>query len=93
MNADMLARWDEVVRVVDRALDSDPRDCPALVERLCSGDPVLRGEVDRLLDASARAAEFLSQPAAADAAPLVSWVAPTSSTIGSPVCFGTTFQV
>jgi serine/threonine-protein kinase len=75
MNADMWSRWDEVVRVVDRVLDSDPSDRPAVVERLCAGDPVLRGAVDRLLDASARAAEFLSQPAAADAAPLVSWVA------------------
>ena len=53
MNADMMARWDEVVRVVDQALDSDPSERPAVVERLCSGDPVLRGEVERLLDASA----------------------------------------
>ncbi len=75
MNADMLARWDEVMRVVDLALDSDPPDRPAVVERLCSGDAVLRGEVDRLMDAAARAADFLSQPAATDAAPLVLWVA------------------
>jgi eukaryotic-like serine/threonine-protein kinase len=75
MNPDMLARWGEVVRIVDLALDSEPPDRPAVVERLCSGDAVLRGEVDRLLDASARAAEFLSHPAGADAAPLVSWVA------------------
>ena len=75
MNADMLARWGEVVRVVDRALDSDPSDRPGVVERLCTGDPVLRGEVDRLLEAAARADGFLSQPAAADAGPLVLWVA------------------
>ena len=74
MNAAMLARWDEVARVVDLALDLEPPR-PRLLERTCSGDAELRGEVERLLEATERAAEFLEQPVAADAAPLVSWVA------------------
>ena len=75
MNAAMLARWDEVVRVVDLALDLDPADRPELCERACSGDAALRAEVERLLAATEHAEHFLEQPVAADAAPLVSWVA------------------
>jgi hypothetical protein len=62
------------MRVVDLALDLEAADRPELLERACSGDAALRGEVERLLAASERAADFLDQPVAADAAPLVSWV-------------------
>jgi eukaryotic-like serine/threonine-protein kinase len=74
VNAATLARWQEVARVVDLALDLEAADRPELLERTCSGDAALRGEVERLLAATERAADFLDQPVAADAAPLVSWV-------------------
>jgi eukaryotic-like serine/threonine-protein kinase len=70
----MRARWDDVVRVVDLALDLEAADRPQLLDQTCSGDAALRGEVERLLAATERAADFLNQPVAADAAPLVSWV-------------------
>jgi tetratricopeptide (TPR) repeat protein len=75
MNADMRARWEDVARVVDQALDLELTGRPQFVERACSGDAVLRGEVDRLLDAAAGAGDYLDHPAAADVAPLVLWVA------------------
>ena len=74
VNTAMLARWQDVVRVVDLALDLEPADRPELLERTCSGDAELRAEVERLLAATERAADFLDHPVAADAAPLVSWV-------------------
>ena len=54
MNAVMRARWEDVVRVVDQALDLELTGRPELLGRTCSGDSELRGEVDRLLDAAAR---------------------------------------
>jgi protein kinase-like protein len=74
VNDAMLARWQDVARVVDLVLDLEAADRPELLERACSGDAALRREVERLLAASERAADFLGQPVAADAAPLVSWV-------------------
>jgi eukaryotic-like serine/threonine-protein kinase len=70
----MQARWEEVSRLVDLALDLETADRPELLDRTCSADPALRGEVERLLAATERAADFLGQPVVADAAPLVSWV-------------------
>ena len=55
----MLARWADVARVVDQALDLEAADRPELLERTCSGDAALRGEVERLLAAAERAADFL----------------------------------
>jgi tetratricopeptide (TPR) repeat protein/TolB-like protein len=75
MNADMRARWEDVARVVDQALDLELTGRPQFVERTCSGDAVLRAEVDRLLDAAAGAGDYLDHPAADDVAPLVLWVA------------------
>ena len=46
--------WDAVARVVDQALDLDPADAPAFVDRSCSSDPALRQAVERLLAAIAR---------------------------------------
>src|SRR5215213_2418988 len=75
MNAAMLARWEDVVRVVDQLLDLEATDRPEFLERACSGDVALRGEVERLLAATECAADFLDRPVAAEVAPLVSWVA------------------
>ncbi|MEO6056386.1 MAG: protein kinase [Gemmatimonadales bacterium] len=90
MNTDMWARWGDVVVIVDRALDHEPAARPRFVEQACSGDAVLRGEVERLLDAAARAGDFLDRPAAAEAAPLVSWLARHES---QGLAMGTRFGV
>jgi eukaryotic-like serine/threonine-protein kinase len=85
----MLARWQDVARVADLALDLEADARPELLERVCSGDAALRGEVERLLAATERAAHFLDQPVAADAAPLVSWVERWESQVLAP---GTRFS-
>ena len=59
MNAAMLARWDEVLQVVDLALEVDPTARPELLDRTCSGDAELRVEVERLLAATHCAEQFL----------------------------------
>jgi tetratricopeptide (TPR) repeat protein len=89
VNAAMLARWQDVARVADLALDLEADARPELLERVCSGDAALRGEVERLLAATERAAHFLDQPVAADAAPLVSWVERWESQVLAP---GTRFS-
>ena len=76
MNAALQERWADVIRVVDQALDLAPTGRSDFVGRSCSGDPVLRAEVERLLHATACAGpDFLEHGAAADAAPLLAWVA------------------
>ncbi len=67
-------RWEVVARVVDQALDLDPTDRPAFLQRVIGGDAELLAEVERLLAASPGVG-FLAQPAASDVASLVSWVA------------------
>jgi tetratricopeptide (TPR) repeat protein len=81
--------WDDLARVVDQALDLELADRPAFVAQTCSGDPALRGEVERLLSATERAGNFLDQPLATDLAPLVSWVArQESQTLAAGTRFG-----
>jgi eukaryotic-like serine/threonine-protein kinase len=43
-------RWARLEEVLDRAMDEDPSEWPALVEAACSGDPALRAEALELLD-------------------------------------------
>ncbi len=86
----MRVRWDDLARIVDQALDLELANRPAFVEQASSGDPVLRGEVERLLAAIERAADFLDQPLATDVAPLVSWVARQES---QALAAGTRFGV
>lgn len=64
-------RWREIDRVVDGALDLAPPLRAAYVARACAGDPELGADVERLLRACEDAGDFLAEPAAELAAPLV----------------------
>jgi serine/threonine-protein kinase len=68
-------RWAEVERALDRVLEAAPAERAALVGRICSHDPALRGEVDRLLRASEASNAFLATPATVYAAPLLARLA------------------
>ena len=68
MDAD---RWQLVERVLDRALMSDPASWPTVLDSTCSGDPVLRDEVEALLAQRSAAERFLESPPVAAAAALV----------------------
>ena len=56
-------RWREIDRVFDEALDRPPGEREAFLARACAGDPELRREVERLLDADAQShTTFLEKP-------------------------------
>jgi eukaryotic-like serine/threonine-protein kinase len=65
-------RWPEIERLLDEALALPAAERPAYLDRACAGDPALRAEVERLLDAAAGAGDFLAQPAPVHLASLVS---------------------
>jgi tetratricopeptide (TPR) repeat protein/tRNA A-37 threonylcarbamoyl transferase component Bud32 len=65
------ARWREVERVLDLALDSEPARWPALLDEHCADDPALRREVEKLLRHHGEARTFLTSPPAASAASLL----------------------
>ncbi|MBK6486960.1 MAG: tetratricopeptide repeat protein [Gemmatimonadetes bacterium] len=50
-------RWEDVERVLDLALDSDPAEWPAVVSTACGDDAPLRREVESLLAEYTRAPE------------------------------------
>jgi serine/threonine-protein kinase len=58
------ARWPDVKRALDRVLDHDPADWPAVVEAECAGDLDLRREVESLLRQASCIEGFLERPAA-----------------------------
>ena len=68
MNAE---RWRRIDQVVDAALATEPSSWPALLDRLCQGDPELRSDVDRLLAQLEHVNGFLESPPAAVAAALI----------------------
>src|SRR5688572_17154083 len=68
MNA---ARWRDVERVLDAALESDPEKWPAILDERCSDDVELRAEVEALLARHATAQQFLETPPSVAAAALV----------------------
>jgi len=52
-------RWHEVDRLFAAALDRPPAERPAFLDAACAGDPVLRREVERLLEADQAGSRFL----------------------------------
>ena len=56
-------RWQEIKRICNSALDLQPGDRKAFVERACAGDEALRKEVDRLLARQQEAEDFMAVPA------------------------------
>ena len=64
-------RWRAVERVLDRALDGEPADWPAILAAECAGDDALRREVELLLAEHGRDDGILASGAGAVAADVV----------------------
>ena len=72
-------RWRQVEAALDAALQAEPEDRAAILDRLCSGDPELRSEVESLLAADATTDGFLETTADGLAASLLSRMADEDS--------------
>ena len=72
MNPRPEERWAEIERLLDQVLDTDPKERPQLLARICSDQPEVAYEVERLLDAIAADEQFLQDSAPAYAVPLIS---------------------
>jgi serine/threonine protein kinase len=70
-------RWSKIKEIVGAALECEPGERPALVERACADDEALRSEVESLIAAYATADEMLPQ----------SW-APAGGEAEAQVCIG-----
>jgi serine/threonine protein kinase/tetratricopeptide (TPR) repeat protein len=62
-------RWSQIKGALASALETDPAERPAELDRLCGGDAVLRGEVEALLAFKAHADTLLNTGVAPGAAP------------------------
>src|SRR5262245_47467096 len=71
MNDHDAERSRRVAVILRRALELDPSARGAYLDRACAGDVPLRAEVESLVQGSDRPADFLEQPAAVLAAPLI----------------------
>jgi len=64
-------RWQQVEQLLQAALECEPAERVALLERECATDPDLREEVESLLSSAQETDSFLNANAAADAAVLL----------------------
>ena len=78
-------RWLRIQQVLDAALDAATGDREALLDEACAGDDELRAEVARLLDCCDQAPEFLEEPAAEFAGPLLAGAAAADVTVGEQI--------
>ena len=58
-------RWQQIEDLLQRALDLEPRERAAFLERSCAGDPELRSGIEALLARESDAKSFLESPAVA----------------------------
>lgn len=65
-------RWRQIETLLDGALDREPDERAAYLDEACGDDPILRHEVQALLDAEKEAPGFLDEPALALAESLFS---------------------
>ena len=63
MNQPVMDHWTTVKRIHQSALDIDPSERAAFVDKSCGGDEALRREVQSLLTYAAEAESFLERPA------------------------------
>jgi serine/threonine-protein kinase len=71
---DGVARWAEVRAITESALTRSPESRAEFLQRACGGDALLRVEVEaqlRACERAAQSADFLAEPAAVFAAPLI----------------------
>ncbi len=52
-------RWNRLKEVLDCVLETNPPERPALLDKLCAGDPVLRSEAERMASEYEHLGEFL----------------------------------
>jgi serine/threonine protein kinase/tetratricopeptide (TPR) repeat protein len=71
-------RWQQVEQLLQAALECEPGERAALLERECATDPTLRDEVESLLSSAQQTKDFLNENAAADAAVLLTAEQPTT---------------
>ena len=55
-------RWNKIDELLEAALDVSPGSREELLERRCEGDPSMKRELERLLEAHDRAGEFIESP-------------------------------
>jgi serine/threonine-protein kinase len=56
-------RWQQIKALLESAIERDPLARSAFFDEACAGDPVLRSEVEALIDSHAQAGEFIESPA------------------------------
>src|SRR5713226_10136611 len=56
-------RWVRVKELFEAAVDLDPNQRTALLDKECGGDEILRGEIESLLRSDERTDGFIEQPA------------------------------
>jgi serine/threonine protein kinase/Tol biopolymer transport system component/Tfp pilus assembly protein PilF len=56
-------RWQQIKTLFESSLERDPLERDAFLDEACAGDPLLRGEVEALIDSHARAGDFIESPA------------------------------
>src|SRR5215510_5125757 len=64
-------RWQQIEQLVQAALECDPADRTALLDRECAGDPELRAEVESLIASGNPPQSFLQKDAFEDATVLL----------------------
>ena len=67
-------RWSKIGRLLDEVLDLEPGERTIYLERACAGDAALQTDVELLLRDCDEAVDFLEQPAAEYAAPLLRYL-------------------
>ena len=82
-------RWRRIESVLDLALEVDPHEVAALLDRECAGAPQLRGEIEALLEADRRAAGLMTVSAAAMVNPFEDDFAPPPTQVGRYTITGT----
>ena len=55
--------WTRVKELFEAAVDLEPNERIALLEKECGGDDTLRAEIESLLQADERSGDFIEQPA------------------------------
>ncbi len=53
--------WERIEQIFDEAIELPPAERPAFLDRACHGDPVLRAEVESLLDAESGGARLIPE--------------------------------
>ena len=64
-------RWQQVKEIFNSAINYRPEERGVFISEACSGDEVLRSEVESLIASHERSGEFIDQPAFEIAAPLL----------------------